>query len=45
MMAAMVSRFSRTVFEECFKWAHQRQVSLPTHTSYPTRLLTLHPSR
>lgn len=26
MMAAMVSRWSRTVFEESFKWAHQRQV-------------------
>ncbi|KAK4504388.1 hypothetical protein PRZ48_005304 [Zasmidium cellare] len=26
MMAAMVSRWSRTVFEECFKWSHQRRV-------------------
>lgn len=26
MMAGMVARWSRTVTEECLKWAHQRQV-------------------
>lgn len=26
MMSCMVSRWSRTVLEECLKWAHQRLV-------------------
>lgn len=44
MMAAMVSRWSRTVFEECFKWSHQRLVfGKPLYVPLPIPLsLTTH---